>query len=363
MECLRKLTLDGDNEALLLAFTDDLLEAITGLLCTQDNQEIDGTDDVDTDAEATREHPHKTRAAGESDVTELKGAALAILLNLAKYSSKTACRLPARPVLIRRLFGLLTDEVDEEKKEEQETEDKDEEIDVEGDEEEANVEGAAEGLDEADEPDAETEDSEVSGTEKKKRRANGKAEEDGSSGEEEPERKRQKTGGSDMEVDAERNGSETGGGGDTAHPSPPTKTSTDSVDAQVSQTRGEDESSAPAEAPTSREGGEDGEKERNAEKEAEGGAVDVQKEGNDGNVRTAEANVAAKTRERGTQEKMRKLAGLVLSKLADDTACCTALCAYDGLIVQAMLLALEQEQGKLASLMHKLLLNIGLAAS
>ncbi|ELR19085.1 uncharacterized protein ACA1_236930 [Acanthamoeba castellanii str. Neff] len=61
------------------------------------------------------------------------------------------------------------------------------------------------------------------------------------------------------------------------------------------------------------------------------------------------------------RERLRKQAGLVLSKLADDPACCDALRVYDGLVVQAMLLA--PHQGPLAPLLHKLLLNIGLAAA
>lgn len=107
---------------------------------------------------------------------------------------------------------------------------------------------------------------------------------------------------------------------------------------------------------------------------AETGSKQEKKDAKDSNTSAAgsvaggNSNNVMGGRERGAWEKIRKLAGLVLGQLADDPACCEGLSVYDGLIVQIMLgnhdeHAASTGQPGLTSLMHKLLLHIGAAAT
>lgn len=391
VECLRKLTNDSDNEALLLPFIDDILEAITRLLCTQDREEEEnkdegangGSDDLQREESEDR----------ESDVAELKGAVLSVLLNLVKFSSKTAARLPAHPTLMRRLFGLIIchtetaeeDEASEEEGEGEEEGDADAEMDVEHIDVEEGVSAMVE------QPQEETgkavTETGINGTAERGDglSTEGRGQEeataaasavrgdgDGNGMEGERTAKRRKL------IDGESGPQEvtamTTAGTGTIAPleAPPTESQASN---ERTTRKGEEEgkpkesSSPPSLLDREQEGG------GNPEPKASGTTTETTQgeremavdEG--GNEEGKERDQAAGKRKAGgskgaqvverARERMRKQAGLVLSKLADDPSCCDALRVYDGVIVQAMLLA---PQGPLAALMHKLLLNIGTSA-
>lgn len=405
---LRKLTHEGDNEPMLLPSMNNLLESFTRLLSIpNDGAEID---DADTDEEKLIEQPTGEGRSNnwftygrENDIIELKSGVLAVLLNLTKYSSKTSCRLPAHPVLMRRLFGLVMMSDDEEPSDERGDSDNKDDVDIEGDEdltndEQTNVEGTEQG-EEFEE--IEEERGKVRLGERREEQDTGKdSNGDKESDQEEEEgraTKRQKISTSELDgqviktaegMDAKED-KETRDGNPESEDRPATTVSPDHsressaetpvpTDKQTLLAESEEPSvtslstSQPSEEmSTSEKSGTEG---QDGESTKEAMEVDEDEQKSDANSEsTKEANDAAAatnnvdTKGPGAREKLRKMAGLVLSKLADDNACCEALSVYDGVIVQIMLLASEQErsqqQGVLAALMHKLLLSIGVAAS
>jgi hypothetical protein len=374
VEALRKLTHEGDNEIRLLPFVDSLLDSFARLLCMRDGgDEAEADSDGDEESENDAELRRRTRESGterESEVSELKGAALAVLLNMAKYSPRTACRLPAHPGLMRRLFGLVSapSEADDDSSEGAEAEEEGGEAEAAEVEVEVEEESRME-EDDNEEDDNEEEEADASVTltigeqEDEMMKALLKSvedeEEDDNDNDEERSAKRQKVDASDVSTEAKNPSATTdtsapmAAGQQTETPTPVSGATKDAAQDEGTAATTNSETGSSEEAATAR---------LSAEKIAATAA-------SDGSADAAAVNGgsggAKRKREDGegverAREKLRKQAGLVLSKMADDPTCCDALRVYDGLVVQAMLLA--PLQGPLASLAHKMMLNIGLAA-
>ncbi|ELR14273.1 ARID/BRIGHT DNA binding domain containing protein [Acanthamoeba castellanii str. Neff] len=395
VECLRKLTHEGDNEARLLPFTDALLDALARLLCARDGSDDDEAGEGEGDDERAKgDGGERRRRAGEreSEVAELKGAVLAVLLNLAKCSPRTACRLPAHPGLMRRLFGLVATPSSSHNVEpgENDNENENENEDGEADDEEEREEEEEEEEEEREEADVEADD--ASATLKRK-------------GEEEEEAvkaflksvaarktriKKMTTTKKEKRAAKRHKVDDAGVVGGEKSEAAPTATSTSATAGEVAPVDGttavadaamevdqettkknENENEAGSEKATPPSAAANGEEKDEEEKPAAVGTATATASSTAARHRVGGGN-KRKRRDEGddgyagdvverVRERLRKQAGLVLSKLADDPACCDALRVYDGLVVQAMLLA--PHQGPLAPLLHKLLLNIGLAVA